>query len=383
MRRTALRQLALLAVGALACIAATASSAAGRSAGATCTATIGDIVPATGVVAVLGGEQLHFAQLGIADYNRIHHTNITLIPGDDQFDPAQTATVARQFASNSKIVATVGPSTTDGINAAGAILSRAHLASVSPSATPADQNPTVHVYSSVFSVIAPEATEGKVAANYLAKPLHAKKVFVVDDQASFSIAFTTALKKQLDAEHIPYYSDSVSQQQTDFTSLASKVTPDTDYAFVAFGAPSKGTQFAKALQEQGKKTVIFGADGLNSPSEFDVNGSYVMSFAPDIHQIPADAAIVKEATAKYHQFTVYGGPSYAAAWVIASAIDAVCKSGQTPSRDNVLAKVAATNLRTSVLGRSISFDKAGGLANAKRYVFHIVNGKYILVGSGS
>src|SRR4051794_15337807 len=93
MRRTALRQVALLAVGALACIAATASSAGRVSAAATCTATIGDIVPATGVVAVLGGEQLHFAQLGIADYNRMHHTNITLIPGDDQFQPAQTATV--------------------------------------------------------------------------------------------------------------------------------------------------------------------------------------------------------------------------------------------------------------------------------------------------
>jgi branched-chain amino acid transport system substrate-binding protein len=369
-----------------ACIAASAgvgSTASSAGKAATCTATIGDIVPATGVVAVLGSEQLHFAQLGIADFNRKYKTNITLIVGDDQFQPAQTTTVAQQFVSNSKIVATVGPSTTDGINAAGAILTRAHLASVSPSATPADQNPTVHKYSAVFSVIAPESTEGRVAAKYLANPLHAKKVFVVDDQASFSIAFTKALKAQLTKDHIPFYSDSVSQAQTDFTSLVSKITPDTDYAFVAFGAPSKGQQLGKQLQEQGKKTVIFGADGLNSPSEFNIEGSYVMSFAPDIRQIPADKAIVKEATAKFGHFTVYGGPSYAAAWVIASAIRSVCNSGKPVTRDNVLEAVKNTNLKTSVLGRPISFDKAGGLTGAKRYVFHIVHGKYVLVGSGS
>src|SRR5262245_53052897 len=383
MTRVVLRLLALLAILAVAAAAATANGVARLSARVSCTATIGDIAPITGVVGVLGSEQLHFAQLGIADFNRKYGTKITLIPGDDQFQPAQTATVAQQFVSNDKIIATVGPSTTDGINAAGAILTRAHLGSVSPSATPASQNPTVHKYSAVFSVISPESTEGRVAAKYLAKPLHAKKVFVVDDQASFSIAFVKALKAQLKKEHIPFYSDSVSQQQTDFTSLVSKITPDTDYVFVAFGAPSKGQQLGKQMQEQGKKTVIFGADGLNSPSEFNIDGSYVMSFAPDIRQIPADKAVVAEATKKFGHFTVYGGPSYAAAWVIANAIYKVCKAGDELTRENVLEQIKNTNLKTSILGRPISFDKAGGLVNAKRYVFHIKNGKYILVGSGS
>ena len=49
----------------------------------------------------------------------------------------------------------------------------------------------------------------------------------------------------------------------------------------------------------------------------------------------------------------------------------------------VLEAVKNTNLKTSVLGRGISFDKAGGLTGAKRYVFHIVHGQYVLVGSGT
>ena len=63
------------------------------------------------------------------------------------------------------------------------------------------------------------------------------------------------------------------------------------------------------------------------------------SFGPDITAIPADAAIAAAAKAKYGTFGTFGPPIFAATHVIDEAIASVCKSGQTPSRANVLAAI--------------------------------------------
>ena len=87
--------------------------------------------------------------------------------------------------------------------------------------------------------------------------------------------------------------------------------------------------------------MIFGTDGLFSPGTFEISGSYVSSFGPDITGIAADAAIVAAAKAKYGSFGTFGPPVFAAQHVVDEAIASVCKAGQTPSRANVLAAIKA------------------------------------------
>jgi len=58
----------------------------------------------------------------------------------------------------------------------------------------------------------------------------------------------------------------------------------------------------------------------------------------------------------------------------------VCKSGQTPSRANVLAAIKNTNEVTSILGQPIKFDSHGDVVNGKFFLFKIdSSGKYVLV----
>ena len=62
------------------------------------------------------------------------------------------------------------------------------------------------------------------------------------------------------------------------------------------------------------------------------------------------------------------------------AIGSVCKSGQTPSRSNVLAAIKKTNIPASqnVLGEPIAFTSTGNLAGSPGYLFHVNSkGKYI------
>src|SRR5215475_2929131 len=102
--------IAATALGALAVAGCGSSSSSGSNASGSgtstkaCVASIGMEGPLTGPVAVLGQEQLHFAQLAVAQDNKANKTKISIVQGDTQLDPSQATTVTQQFTSNSKIV---------------------------------------------------------------------------------------------------------------------------------------------------------------------------------------------------------------------------------------------------------------------------------------
>src|SRR6516162_4502591 len=129
--------IAAAAVGALAAAGCSSSSSSSTaSAGTTaCVASIGMEGPLTGPVAVLGQEQLHFAQLALAADNVTNKTNISIVQGDTQLTPSIATTVTQQLTANPKIVAVVGPAGSQEVEAVGPLMARAGLAFISGSAT--------------------------------------------------------------------------------------------------------------------------------------------------------------------------------------------------------------------------------------------------------
>ena len=117
----------------------TSTGGAGTAAAKTdCTAQVAVEAPITGPVAQLGGEQLHFAQLAADEDNAANGTKITIVQGDTQLEPKQATTVTRQFVSNDKIVAIVGPAGSQEVSAIGSAITRAGLPAISGSATNTD-----------------------------------------------------------------------------------------------------------------------------------------------------------------------------------------------------------------------------------------------------
>ncbi len=372
--------IAVLAVGALAaagCGSSTSSPSGGSQA---CVASIGFEGPITGPVAVLGTEQLHFAQLALSMDNKANKTKISLVQGDTQLQPAQATTVTQQFTSNSKILAVVGPAGSQEVTAVGPLFGRAGLAFISGSATNATlttgPNPTF------FRVVSKDSVQGPQDANYIVKTLHPKALMIIDDQESYSTGLVAVMTPIFKAAGIKVDHESVPQSQTDFSSLATKVTPSMSVVVLPWQVAANAQQFGRNLAQHHKKSVIFGTDGLFSPGTFTINGSYVSSFGPDITAIPADAALAQAAKTKYGSFGTFGPPIFAATHVIDEAISSVCKAGQTPSRSNVLAAIKKTNEPTSILGQPIAFDPHGDLVNGKFFLFKIDStGKYQLIPS--
>jgi branched-chain amino acid transport system substrate-binding protein len=357
------------------------SSGGGTNAAANtnCTAQVAVEAPITGPVAQLGGEQLHFAQLAVEDDNAKNGTKISIVQGDTQLEPKQATTVTRQFVSNDKIVAIVGPAGSQEVSAVGTMVTRAGLATISGSATNTDLTKK-GTFPTFFRVVPRDDVQGPQDANYIANTLKPKKVMLVDDQTSYSTGLADAIIPVLKSKGIQVDHESVNQKQTDFSTLASKVDANTGVVVLPWQVAANAQQFGQNLAEQNKKAVIFGTDGLYSPDQFKIPGSYVSSFAPDITSIPSDAEIVTKAKSKFGSFGTFGPPVYAAMHVVDEAIAAVCKNGDTPSRSNVLEQIKKTNQPESILGQPIKFTPQGDLIGAKFFTFKLdEKGKYGLV----
>jgi branched-chain amino acid transport system substrate-binding protein len=374
--------IAAAALGAL--VVAGCGSSAPTSSGSSpspvksCTAAIGMEGPLTGPVAVLGQEQLHFAKLAVSMDNQANKTKITIVEGDTQLNPAQATTVTQRLTSNSKILAVVGPAGSQEVEAVGPLMARAGMAFISGSATAAAL--TTGKYPTFFRVVSKDSVQGPQDAHYIVNNLHPKALMIVDDQEAYSTGLVAAMTPVFKAAGIKVDHESVSQKITDFSSLVSKVTPSTSVVVLPWQVASNAQQFGRNLAQQHKKAVIFGTDGLFSPGTFTINGSYVSSFGPDITGIPADASIAATAKAKYGSFGTFGPPVFAATRVIDQAIATVCKSGQTPSRSNVLAAIKNTNEPATILGQPIQFASNGDLVHGKFFLFKInAKGQYKLI----
>jgi branched-chain amino acid transport system substrate-binding protein len=353
----------------------TASSGSSKS----CTATVGFEGPVTGPAASLGGEQLAFAKLAVANDNKANGTKITLKQGDTQLTPSIATTVTQQFIADSSIVGVVGPAGSQEVEAVGPLFGRAGMGFISGSAT----NPTLTTSGknpTFFRVVDLDSKQGPEDAHFIISHLHPKALMIVDDQEVYSTGLVSSMIPIFKAAGITVDHESVSQKVTDFSSLVAKFTPQMTVAVLPWQLPPNAEQFGKNLAEQHKKVTIVGTDGTDAPGTFTIPGSYVSTFGPDIRGISSDASLVQQAKSVFPKFGTFGPPVYAATHVVDEAIASVCKSGGTPSRSNVLAAIKSTNESSSVLGQPIQFDSHGDLINAKWFLFHINSkGQYQLL----
>jgi branched-chain amino acid transport system substrate-binding protein len=372
---------ALVAV--TAAFARPAAQAAGAASLASCKSgvSIGMLAPITGPAGSIGSDQLHWAQFYANTWNKGKgHVKLKIVQGDTQLDPAKATTVGQQFASNSKILGVIGPAGSDEVEAVRSTLRKAGLAFLTGSATRVSlSNGSEKGF--FFRVVPNDGVQGPTAADYMRTKLGVKSgdtVMVVDDQESYSTGLADIVGASLAAKGIKVERESVSQKATDFASLVAKVTGSTKIVYLPFQLASQAQLFAQQLQSQGKKAIVFGSDGTFDSSKFNVNGSYISFFAPDVTTVPANAAITKAFNKAFPGGTSpFGAPNYVAMQAYAAAITAACKDG-TISRTELRTKLAKVSLKNTIIG-PIRFTANGDVANAKFHIFKIENGKYVTI----
>jgi branched-chain amino acid transport system substrate-binding protein len=367
---------------------AASASGSGSGSGKSCKATIAIEGPFTGPVAQVGLEQLHFAQLAVADDNKTLGTNVTLAQDDTQLTPS-LATQKTQSIIASSAVAAVGPAGSQEVEAVGPLFGRAGMAFISgsatlPALTTSGRNPTF------LRVVPNDSIQGPQDANYVIHHLHPKAVLVIDDDEAYSQGLVKTMMPIFQKAGIKVNHQTLNGTDTGATLanaisslVTSQLNPSETVTMLPWQAAANAQQFGLAAQQQHKKTILFGTDGTDSPSQFKIPGTYVSNFGPDISGSSSalDKSIVS-GVAQYGPYGSFGVPTYAAADVEVKAISSVCKSGQTPSRANVLAAIRKTNIPASQnpLGATIAFKSDGDLVGQPGFLFKIEpSGKYVSI----
>jgi branched-chain amino acid transport system substrate-binding protein len=343
---------------------------------------IGIQAPITGDAASIGQEQRNWARYARDNYNasresRTKRIRFSLVEFDTQLDPARASTTGQRAASNSTIAAIVGPAGSQEILAVAPIYRRAGLAYVSGSATRTSLTIGPERIRNFFRVVPHDGIQGPTIARYIRATLNARNVMIVDDQTAYSIPLSNSIQANLRAGGVTVARESVNQDQSDFSSIVSKISNQTVVVLV-WQLAAKAQIFGQQMREQGKTATIF--DGLFSPSDFTINGSYVASFAPDIRTLARSRKFATGYTRKYgNQWGTFGPPTYLATQAAINAIVNACRDRRA-TRAEVQTWIRRTVIRNSLLGFDLSFTANGDPRGARFSIFRIVDGAYRTVG---
>jgi branched-chain amino acid transport system substrate-binding protein len=343
-----------------------------------CTGSIAIIAPITGDAASIGAEQVNFMRFALQRFNEQNGTDFQIEEFDTQLDPAQASTAAQRIVSNDEFLGVVGPAGSQEVEAAGPIFERAGIAYISGSATATALTEGGN-YPHFSRTVPFDDIQGPTDAEFIANELNANLVWVIDDQSSYSTGLADAAQETLQESGTDVQRESITQQQNDFSALVSRVA-DADVIFIPWQLANQGQVFGQQLAEQGSDAVLFGADGLLT-EEFNIEGAYVSSFAPDIKSIESSAELVEAYEADFGEFaSPFGPPSYLATEALLTGIQQACDDeGGQPSREQVFEALRDVTIDESILGGSFSLDDKGDPEGATFYIFKVIGpGQYEL-----
>jgi branched-chain amino acid transport system substrate-binding protein len=351
------------------------------------TRTIGVAAPITGPAASIGQQQLRWAQFYVKQWNARpanRKQKIAIIQGDTQLgvDTAFAVRVAQSFASNPKVLGVVGPAGSQEVVASTSALKGAGLGFVTGSATRVSltdgKTDNVNRQGYFFRTVPNDNIQGPTVANYIRLKIKAQRVFIIDDQETYSQGLADNVQASLRAKGITVTRDSVSQDTTDFSSLIAKIPGNTDVIYIPWQLSPRAQAFGQQLKGAGKNIRLFGSDGLFDPATWKITGSYDSFFPVDTNT----ATVKAYAAAHGGDGEYFGAPTYAATQVVVGAITRACADGKA-TRAEVRAQIGKTNIPAaqSILGFRIVYQKNGELRYGGFGVFQIQSdGTYKRVG---
>jgi branched-chain amino acid transport system substrate-binding protein len=389
-RRRATAVAALLALGAALAVVAGAYATTERAAAPTAqtgsdsalikcgkTRTIGFMAPVTGPAASIGIQQVHWAQYYVSTYNKTHKTKMKLQTEDTQLGaPTGTAEAlkgAQALAGSPSVLGVVGPAGSNEIVGVTKSLMDGGLAWVSGSSTRTSLTTDGTRTGYMFRTVPPDAIQGPTAANYIIKILKYTRVYIIDDQETYSTGLADEVQSRLKAAGVTVGRDGVSQQQSDFSSLIAKIARDTQLVYIPWQLPPKGQAFGNQMKAAGKGSIkLMGADGLFD-SSFASVGAHV--YDTNFPLNPKSKIITGFKKLHGGDGEFFGAPTYAATQVVATATDRACKNG-TATRAEVRAAIRSTKIPAaqSVIGVALRFNRNGDLSTAKKFGLYKSNG---------
>lgn len=343
---------------------------------AACTnVSLGFVGPLTGPAGFLGQEQISWLRFGVQKYNKENKTKFKVVAGDTQLKAPVARTIARKFVSDKKIMAIIGPSESQAVRVGGNLYEKARLVAISGSATAIDLTKG-RPYTTFFRVNPNDAVQAPQIVAFVSGKLGAKNVVVIDSQDDYSIPLAGAISRGLRAKKVTVSRESVSADDTDFSSIVANVDNNVNVVVFATQVASAANTLSNQLREQAKRAVVFGTDGAYSPSQFKPKLGYVSVFAPDLHFDRNARALVREYNrySKNRSFGAFGPATYMAGLAAMSAATKACADGKA-TRSEITTLVRRTNI-PSIFGGTLRFSRKGDPLPTRFSLYKVTDGTY-------
>jgi branched-chain amino acid transport system substrate-binding protein len=356
---------------------------------------IGIAVAQTSNVALLGQEQVTGAKIAEQYFNDregINGTPIKLIFQDTGGDEQSAINAFNTLIDRDKVVAIIGPSTSQQAFAADPVADRAGVPVLAPSNT-AKGIPQIGKYitriSAPVKVVAPNAIDRALKI----EPSIAKVAVFFAQNDAFSKSETEVFQETLKQKNL----DIVTVQKfqttdTDFQSQATNAINLKPDLIIISGLAADGGNLIKQLRELGYDKLIIGGNGLNTSNLFPIcqklcNGTIIaQAYSPEL-----DNPINQKFREIYQSQNKKDPPQFSAQAF--TSVQVVVEALQALDKKSPLNTLSIDKLRTQLneqilaatyetpIGK-ISFDPEGEIKQEKFYVAKIemdesgTNGKF-------
>jgi branched-chain amino acid transport system substrate-binding protein len=361
---------------------------------------IGVSLPVTGPDVRWGVPMLRAIELAVEDVNYREEAGRprleTLVLDSSALGPdtrsRQRAAVAayERFVADPAVIAAIGPQTSAEGRAVAVLLSRANLATITPSATTFDiTDPSLRatfrpggraVY---FRTVGTDLTQADAMARFAHASLGVRRVVLIDDGFESQVRLVDAFARRAGALGLSVLArrqiDWIQQDYREELRALAALGPDALYVGVRIGV---GAKLARQIPGVMPSVRLLGTESLYNAAfpiqarPTGAEGWYVSNVAPDLTTSPAALAWAERFRRRFgSEPSGYSLTAYTAVMVIADAVGRVLKRGQPVTRGSVRDAIAATRLPETLSG-PVAFDRDGDLERPAVSIYQVRRGAF-------
>lgn len=360
---------------------------------------VGVSLAVTGTEARWGVPMLHGIQLAVEDVNagggaggRALETSVldSAGLGVEGISRARGTSNFEQFIGDPAVVAVIGPQTSGEARAVAPLLSRAGLATITPSATTFDlTDPALRDRfrpggrTVFFRTIGTDLAQSEAMARFAHARLGARRLVLVDDGTDFGVRLILTFARQARALGMTVLAQSrITGASGDYRAELRELRALDPEALYFGGGQQVGLKLARQVAEVLPSVHRLAAESLLDRA-FPVQagaaaeGWYVSNVAPPDPRVgPAATAWADRFRRRFGDApSSYALTGYTAARVIADAVARVARRDQAISRTRVREAIQATRLFDTPQG-VVAFDSNGDLERPVVSIYQVRSGAF-------
>jgi branched-chain amino acid transport system substrate-binding protein len=340
---------------------------------------VGVAGPHTGDLAPYGIPTMEAAKMVAEQVNAaggVLGKQIEVLPMDDQCKPEIATNAATKLVSQGVDVV-IGHVCSGATKAALGIYKEAGVIAISPSAT----NPPLTQsgdYPNFYRTIAPDDDQGKLAADFAALKLGAKKIAILHDKGDYGKGFADFSKMFIEqggkAEVVMF--EGVTPGAMDYSAVVQKIRKEKADAVIFGGYHPEASKLVSQMNKKRMKIPFIGPDGVKGDGFLEIagkNAEGVYATGPmDVSKYAENQSAKADYIAKYGKEPgTFFDQGYAAMQAVLAAVEA---SGGTEYAG--LEKALKSNFVNTSVGK-IKFDAKGDAEGVGFSVFQVQGGKFV------